>query len=384
MFDKLKKVFGFGAPDEHDSLIKDDPSIESSYASPFGPTAVAHPDRNMGIEDTSGEIFTQVTAYFNNALPGFLRDSLDVEKEKKLLYDMLTQDVKNHLVNLENQVWAQVESSWRDEREKLQADLKSLSQTAKDIEAKRAEMKTQQLSSDRQKRAMTERIRDLDNQIHELEARCEQLELENKSMINKVKVAHVLEKDCESLREQLTALQSKPAGETGAENHDKELLEEIELLKSENARLTETEKKYGALVGKMSEVEEHLSKIEQVTQTKDDKIKSLKEKLATAEAALMNKSEMLDNANRSIELLKKERDEALLKQNESESVNSQNSKNYVAEPALTGVMSEDDDILNDTDWTVQPSAPKSRPTPQRLEKKQKKNNVREDGQMSLW
>lgn len=414
MFDKLKKALGFGPDNDNDELISDDPELHTPDSSPFA----GHDKRVSEIEspdldDTVSEVFTQVIAQFNNALPGFLKDSVDPEREKRQLFESLSADVKAHLRNLERNVTDRLDQAWRTERDKLQTDLRNISDTAKGLEAKRADLKQQQLSSERQKRALTERVHDLEKRILTLEAEKEQIELENKSMLNKVKVAQVYEKDCEAMREQIASLQSElnkshiAANLTDTDNNipdsqssvdpNPELIEQIEKLKTEKAEmaeqieaLTEIEEQYNAMIGRMEEVEEKMAEIDEMTANKDARIASMKDQLAVAKESLAEKSKKLDDVTAELERIRKERDAAVsqVKAYEKASGNSDRDETPTATVSnRANTLPDSDDILNDTDWIVQPSGNNRRKqTDSRHDRpsRPKRNNARDDGQMSLW
>lgn len=407
MFDKLKRVFGLGSNDENDDLISDDPDIQPTVGLPLNTNGFTQPENNGAtVYDVTIEIFNHVVEQFNRALPDFLRKSVDPDREKQQLLESLSADIKQHLENLKGNVTAEIGEAWRKEREKLQTELKSLSKTAKDIENKRAELKAQQLSAERQKRAMTERISDLEKRTMALEAEKEQLELENKSMINKVKVAQVYEKEVEELRAHIAELQSdankqmvdRHGSEEGAAtvniDPNPELLTEIELLKEDNEQLnkrvdelSKTEKDYKELLKQMDVIEEQLNKIDEMQTAKNSKIDSLTAELKAARKELEDRNEELKKSALQIESLKAELDES--KQNlthpsggvtlafEPEPAEAKTEGNIVK-------ITEDDDILNDTDWIVRPEKI-NRENNRKIEKiKPKKQNNREDGQMSLW
>lgn len=406
MLDKLKKIFGFGDIEEQDELIADDPDLKSPAESPFAPVGESQSGAPLNADATevTGRIFDRVLVVFNDSMPDFLKKSVDPERQKQALYEALSDDIKAHLKSLESSVTARLDEAWRSERERLQTDIKNISQTAKDIEAKRAELKTQQLSADRQKRAMSERIHDLEKQVLAIEAEKEQLELENKSMINKVKVAQVYEKDMEAMREQVASLQAElnnrrvgaevPDGaeisidsekEIAALREEKARLKEEKLrveqeksqlsdesrktaqekakLEEENKRLSKIEEEYNQLIEHLDTVEHQMTLIEKVTEEKDSKIASLREQLKKA-------TDNLDRRTRELEKLKAEFDSA------------HGEPEPPREPAPM-TMPADDDILNDTDWIVRPS--NKQPSAQKFERnKNKKPNRNEDGQMSLW
>lgn len=385
MFDKLKKALGFGPADEDDNedLLAHDPDFNKTGSSPF---AYVDSEKNelseSDIEQTIGGIFEHVVQKFNEALPDFLKRSVDPEKEKKELYDSLSQDVKTHLINLEKSVNHKVEEAWRAERERMQNELKTLTQTAKDIEMKRNELKSQQLSSDRQKRAMTERIHELEKQVLAAEAEKEQLELENKSMINKVKVAQVHEQELEELRQlvldlqnqlsrgqsNLSAEENKESGEKVVVDPNPELEQRIKVLEDDNAaltdennRLTEIESKYETLLKEKKELEKNVGEIEKMKASikdaqkelhaKDAEIKKLKEDVLSAQTALKENAYQPESTNDTIK--------------------------------MPDDIEDDEDILSDADWIVQPVSHRVNKTSGANKSRTKKQN-QDDGQMSLW
>lgn len=373
MLDKLKKALGFGTPDEADELIVDDPETSKPNNSPFGDNSAGYePQPNVDVDTVAKEIFAHVVEQFNASLPEFLKKSVDPEREKAALYESLSADIKSHLSRLENNVSSHLNESWRTEREKLQNELKSVSKTAKDIEAKRAELKAQQLSADRQKRAMTERIHELEKRNLALEAEKEQLDLEIKSMVNKVKVAQVYEKEVETLREEIEAARAGQTTPRETELKDKvtELEKTNNELKERNSQLSGIEKKYTSLLDKMKQLEEQLPQIDELNAAKDMRINELKKQLEAEKAKVAEAENKLAEALSHLEKKTAEAHNEITVSAETEADN---------EPVQ---FNDVDDILNDTDWIVQTPPKKENKRADR--NKNKKANHRDDGQMSLW
>lgn len=409
MFKKLKKYFAFDSDTGMEELAEDT-ELRSQPGSPFlSNRAVATSGQSIDVDSAAKEIFAHVVEQFNRALPDFLKKSVDPEKEKQLLYDALADDMRTHLAALEQSTMERIDLSWREERDKLQADIKKISQTAKDVEAKRSELKAQQLSSDRQKRAMTERIRELEKQIMTMEAEKEQLDLENKSMINKVKVAQVYEKDCEQLRQQVAELSAElnrvkaevadvqnaeptanadndVAAGRESDGHEPGL---INALRAENEKLQQridelvkVEEEYYDLAEKMEHVEQQVAQIDKITESKDAKLTSMKEKLDEASRTISQRENTIAQITRELDRVKAERDDALARVKDMESHAAPDDE----VPVRTIIdIADDDDILNDADWVVRANINRPKPQPQRPERpKTKKQPPREDGQMSLW
>lgn len=308
MFKSLKKAFGFVDDDE---LINDDPETEApslpdSPVSSGSNTLPADPSVN------TDRIFTHVVEVFNASLPDFLKTGANAEAQRRYLYDTLSADVKNHLDTLASRAQEVCESRWRADRESLNKRLKEIEERSKDLENKRLEMSQKQLSADRQKRALSERVHDLENQLSKLVADREQYDLENKSLINKLKVAGVFEKENEELRDELNRMQSeiiKARNGQAAATPDTETEKRIE---AAEARATEAEKKFAESEKKLTESEKKALEAEQKAAEAQKKatdterqLSETKKKIVETEARAENaEKEALDAALRIEELEK--------------------------------------------------------------------------------
>lgn len=427
MFSKIKRAFGFGQED--DELIADDPDV-TSQTSPRVANYTADTKRNdttearrtlenkrrntnttpADTEPVKNMLFEHVVAQFNKALPDFLAKSVDPERQKEYLLKAMSDDLKAHLEAVEQDVSSRIDQSWQAEREKLKNDLKQVSDTAKDLETKRAELKQQQLSNERQRRALTERVHDLEKRILTLEAEKEQLELETKSLLNKVKVSQVHEKEADELREQVEQLQSeliKKRTESAEDTPTSQITDEVLISPDEVDRLRKVEKDYETLTAQLGEIDDKMAQVEELTERKDARIASLGEEVAKlteqrdqavadaqkaraeAEAAIKD----AEATRQAAEQARKEAEEAL-KAAEAASNTEQASKTTVSiaaddevnlshpdKPRKPVDLDADNDLLNDTDWIVNP---KQRSTKRNENKQRQKRTPRDDGQMSLW
>lgn len=154
-------------------------------------------------------IFEHVVEVFNSALPDFLARSVDPAAQRKLLFDTLDESIKKQILDLTEEAVRESSARWQNERKKLMEEIdlqKDKTQKAEDSES---DAKNRQLSAERQKRALNERIHDLEAQIARLEAEHEQFELENKSLINKIRVNSIQEGDNDALRQEIAELKTK-------------------------------------------------------------------------------------------------------------------------------------------------------------------------------
>ena len=220
-FDKIRQALGFsdGEDDIDDAIIRDDaPSNKYRHLRENADTAqatretiretdspepAAAPPRDTDYADKAAVIFDRVIEVFNQSLPDFLKQSVDPEAQRKYLYKSLDDGLKAYIASLKDEAAREAEARWRKDNDALQTSVKNLEQRAREIEDKRSEISQKQMSSDRQRRALSERVHDLESTVARLEAEKEQFELERQSMVNKLKVAAVYEKENAELHEQI-------------------------------------------------------------------------------------------------------------------------------------------------------------------------------------
>lgn len=188
------------------------------------------------------EIFDSVLTVFNESLPEFLQKTVDEKSQKEYLYERLDASAKEYLERIENEAVKQCNNRWEQERRRLLAEIDSLkSMASKEVEDS-SEAKKQQLSAERQKRALTEKVRELEKQLADISAENEQYILENKSLVNKLRVTQVLGNEQTETDRGAAAKIAELAA--GLENAQKELADrkeaaenEVENLKNEISSL---------------------------------------------------------------------------------------------------------------------------------------------------
>jgi len=206
----IKRAFGFATMD--DDLDNDDLGC--------GPAAAesGHDDRHEGTapdgneqeatrsEEIPVEVIDSVLALINDALPPIVKECIDGEAQRRYLYAAMGDAIKSYLARIGGEARKEAFDSCGAERAKLQADIASLRAKEQKAEKERAEQQSSRLSAERQKRALTERVHDLESKVSALEAEREQLLLETKSLMNKLKVAEVKNSDTDSLQERIESL----------------------------------------------------------------------------------------------------------------------------------------------------------------------------------
>lgn len=248
-FKNIKRSLGF-CGETDDELYADSPDTfdneaetmsagrRSDHHGDAAPIENPEPDPQM-----EAAIFDHVIATFNEALPSFIRESVDPEAQRRKLYEGLDASLREYISALGADARRRSEARFAAEQSEMRAEMDALKAKAKEIEQQRFDIKQQQLSADRQKRALSDRVHDLEAQIVALEADREQLDLENKSLLNKLKVASIHENDADAMREQISDLQRQlleqrnaaVASDTAVSDNSAELADELEETKAELA-----------------------------------------------------------------------------------------------------------------------------------------------------
>ena len=219
-FSAIKSSLGFGpSPDEVDDLLTDTaPADASPTTSDSNATGARTASEPVKVDEQHREaIFNHVVQVFNEALPGFIADSIDNEAQKRRLYDSLDAGLKEYIDNLTAETRTFCNAEWQSKHDSLAREMAELRRRSEEVEHRAAEFKQQQLSADRQKRALTERVNDLEHQRATLEAEREQYELENRSLMSRLKAAGVhsddlakLQAEADDLRKQLNEALNNP------------------------------------------------------------------------------------------------------------------------------------------------------------------------------
>lgn len=304
-FNKIRQALGFSdAEDDYDDIVVRDDEPKNMYnhtttaaskTHNATPAPHAEPEPSTPLPDNAdtdkvGAIFEQVLAVFNDTLPDFLKKSVDPEAQRKYLYQSLDEGLKTYIAGLKDEAARDAETRWRKDNDALQSSVKNLEQRAREIEEKRTEISQKQLSSDRQRRALNERVHDLESTVARLEAEKEQFELERQSMVNKLKVAAVFEKENTELREQMNELRASRLKDNNTNNNeeDKKAIEALnveiaEVRKQSEATIAELNERIDAAAAQASDKDAQLvaerKKVEQANQTID----SLRKQTASLE-----------------------------------------------------------------------------------------------------
>lgn len=281
--------------------------------------------------DAVRSIFNSVTEVFNASLPPFLAKTVDTAAQADYLYNSLEQSMRDYLTRLVDDARVFAEKEMRAQNHETVAELGRLRQEKQSLEAQRSSIKEQQLSADRRRRALADRVQDLEAQLEALEAEREQFQLENKSLLNKLKVAQVMAEEsgeahapvaaapdpeaearAQAMEERIKELEAALELRDGQARTSQEMFNAIqhelveERRKTEEARanLEKTLEELGStrssldeateLLKGMDAISEQMKQVESAISKRDERIRSLqtknrdlKKRLATAERHLL-------------------------------------------------------------------------------------------------
>lgn len=299
--DSMKRALGFDGGDDNDIEIegidatvqplssrRQYQSIEPQrHASPPATDIAGEPAAPVSSEPDSrpdpSVIFEKVVAVFNESLPGFLQKSVDPARQRRALFDAMDASVKDYYEHLDRNTERRLQVRFENDRRKLQAQIEELRIKARKEEEGNSNAKNLQLSAERQKRALSERVHDLEKQLATLEAENEQYILENKSMANKLRMA-ALAGDA-------------PDGDLAAETQ--KLQDQIAELQKTS---TEAEQRCAVSLKEKTEVEEKLKDAHK-------QIEALEKQIAIHSESETDDMELLESVNNENNELKRSKEE---------------------------------------------------------------------------
>ncbi len=300
----IKRAFGFSEEEEFVNTYDDETSELSSNNNSV---ADSSPTINNPIADTTeytpedirtSELFDGVIKVFNDALPEYFKTCLDIEAQRKYIYDNLDESLKAYLVNARNEAAQVSEQKWQMQSNAHRNELLALQEQVKTLEAQQGEAKKLQLSAERQKRALSERVHDLESQVASFEAEKEQFQLENSCLVNKLKVANVKEGEIEGLRQEVADLQMKLLQARNGDSTpvNDELQAKVAEAEAEVAKRDELVKemtlKQDELIAQIKDAMSQIEILNEKIVEKDNQIESQSKLLAEAEENIAKISEV--------------------------------------------------------------------------------------------
>ena len=219
----------------------------------------------------------------NRSLPDYALAALDKEAEKKYLFEHLGDSFKQFVTEVNERSRSLMARQWETKHQALTQEVEDMRAKMKELEEQRNVMQNAQLSAERQKRAISEKVHELETRIATLEAEKEQFELENKSLVNKLKVSTVHQEELDSATAEISRLQ----GELKKHNDNAALIESLhEELRQVRAELSQTLEKESEWAAKCDTAGQELSRQEEKIAQQLKQIQALETELSQAQNGL--------------------------------------------------------------------------------------------------
>lgn len=295
---KIRRSLGINADDDDDiaDFTQDEELSAASSDQPGETEAAGECNPPCPADDSlPADMLTAVVELFNSTQPEFVSRCLDSDAQKQYLLEHISADVAGCMRQAIKRAHDMGLQEWEQTRRGLMEEVETLRQQKEQLEQSREESKGERLSNQRQKRALTERVHDLEMQVSTLEAEKEQLSLENRSMLNKLRVAGLGEgavdpqatsqmiEELERLREEnaeMSAIRERIESMTAEkENAEAQFESRISALADSAA---EAERRAGKLEKDLAESSQTIERLNSDLQQRDDIIRNLNLKLADA------------------------------------------------------------------------------------------------------
>jgi chromosome segregation ATPase len=179
-------------------------------------------------EQLPDAMLDDIVEIINGSLSPLIKGCIDVDAEKKAVYDSLGPQFHGYVDNIREEALRFERARWNSERDGLLLKLKQTNASAGDTAKRLEEMRDKLQSTELQLKAMKERANNLDNKVATLEAEREQFDLENRSLANKLKVMEARGDDNESLSDEVSRLNAIIAEERNKSTQAAEHIAELE------------------------------------------------------------------------------------------------------------------------------------------------------------
>ena len=154
-------------------------------------------------------LIDRVTDLVNSSIPDFLQPFINREAETKEIYNRLSGPLEKYIKILSEKTEAEYKAQTAGSLDSLTRQVATLTGRLRETENQKEEIRNLQLSSERQKRAYTERIHELETQINSSETRREQWEKEKQELKELLKQS---EEKVKRYQEELTETQKEKSG----------------------------------------------------------------------------------------------------------------------------------------------------------------------------
>ena len=286
IFRKTMKALGFsGEDDEFEAQPYTAENITNAYirekerqdnesdVTPSASRVGEDKEEELQLPDT---LLDTLLELLNKSLPDYILAALDKEAEKKYLFDRLDKPFKEFISAVNERARESVSRKWKTEHLNLTKEMEEARVKMKELEEQRNTMQSAQLSAERQKRAVAEKVHELETRIAALEAEKEQFELENKSLVNKLKVSNVHQEELEAASAEIERLKAELKTQ-------KENISDVEQLRMD---LQQARKELSQAKDKETEIASQLEAARQDLMQREDKNSQLLKQIKDLEIQL--------------------------------------------------------------------------------------------------
>ncbi len=328
----IKNAFGFSdnpiGNDIDDELNYDDTEKREPYINPFKtqtpaeplktPVVPAPPTERQAVPtqakvtavsyDLPEGFLASIIEIVNANLPQIVKECIDIEAEKKAITLSLGKHFKCAIDDIHSAALAQANAAWDKDRNDITARLNQATAAAEES-ARRADDAKQKCQVEESKRkALKEQAATLEQRVATLEAEHEQYVIENKGLLNKIKVMQVHADDANTYKD-LAEQNEKALAALRAEFADKQKeLEEAHSIANEAmSNANEAAKKAADAVDALQKELEAANgatenaKIDAAVAR--DEVAKAKAALEAKEAEIATLQEQLTEANTNLELM---------------------------------------------------------------------------------
>ena len=167
----------FATVDTSAVTARNDAPADPASAADAAPAETAAPAASDAADPSlPGDLFDALIALFNSFQPEFVAKCLSTEQQRRFIFDSLEERLRRRIEACGVPAAESVDAVA--ERSRMMEELVRLREDNKLVAELRDRMEQSNLSAERQKRALTNRVIDLQNKVDDLEAAYEKLRLE--------------------------------------------------------------------------------------------------------------------------------------------------------------------------------------------------------------
>ena len=219
----IKNIFGF-ADKDYDTDDEPGDNAHTPYINPFKkqdtlPAENATADNEAETEETAAaetidqtiyeELTEKIIETLNSGLPDYIKSCIDTDAEKEYVRSILDSSFSRCISRLKEDSLQEARGKWQSDRINLEQRTVELERQLSGSNAKIEELRGKNLSLERQKTTLNERVTQSESKAAKAEAEREQFQLECRSLMNKLKVSSISESRFDELTEENRALNER-------------------------------------------------------------------------------------------------------------------------------------------------------------------------------